>query len=297
MHAHQHDSSHPTLGAKKRLLGTLAITASIMLAEVAGGWWSGSLALLADAGHMLTDLLALVVAYGALRLSERPADDRRTYGYRRFEVLAALLNSVALVGVSGSIAYEALERWMSPRPVEAGTMIAVAVVGLVANLLGLALLRHGHDNLNMRGAFLHILGDTLSSVGVVAGGVVISLTGFTRIDPLLSVGIALIIVVSSLSLLREVVDVLLEAAPRGIDTDRVRQTIGAVAGVGQVHDLHIWSITAGLPALSAHVVLRTPAEDGQRILRDIQSALRERFAIEHATLQIETHQADDCGCA
>lgn len=291
MHAHHHSTN-----ASGRLWATLAVTAVIMLAEVIGGLWSGSLALLADAGHMLTDLLALGVALAAVTLGSRPADDRRTYGYRRLEVLAALLNSLALVGVSVGIAYEAVERWLHPQALAAGSMMVIAAVGLVANLIGLWLLGHDEHNMNVRGAFLHIMGDTLSSLGVLAGGAVIYFTGYTRIDPVLSVVIAVIIVVSSFSLLREVINVLLEAAPRGISTEKVKATIGAVEGVGQVHDLHIWSITAGLPALSAHIVLKDPGDDPQRVLCSIQRQLRETYAIEHATLQIEARLLEDCGC-
>jgi cobalt-zinc-cadmium efflux system protein len=214
--AHVHDTSRP--GAHRRLAATLAVTITIMVAEVAGGLISGSLALLADAGHMLTDALALLIAFVALLLAARPADDRRTYGYRRLEILAALINGVALVVVSGSILIEAVERWMMPREVDARVMSGVAVVGLVANLVGLGLLGGHRGNLNVRAAFLHVLTDTLSSVGVLAGAFVIALTGWTRADALISAAIAVAIAAGSFTLLREVVEVLLEAAPRGIDT-------------------------------------------------------------------------------
>lgn len=291
MHAHHHSSN-----ASGRLWATLAVTAVIMVAEVAGGLWSGSLALLADAGHMLTDLLALGVALAAVTLGSRPADHRRTYGYRRLEVLAAFINSLALVGVSVGIAYEAVDRWLNPQPLAAGSMMAIATIGLVANLVGLWLLGNDEHNMNVRGAFLHIMGDTLSSLGVLAGGAVIYYTGYTRIDPVLSVVIAVIIVVSSFSLLRDVINVLLEAAPRGISTEKVKATITAVEGVGQVHDLHIWSITSGLPALSAHVVLQDPGHDPQQVLCAIQQQLRENYGIDHATLQIEASLLEGCGC-
>ena len=268
-----------------------------MVAELIGGLISGSLALLADAGHMLTDVLALAVAFSAVVLGARPADDRRTYGYRRLEILAALLNGMALVALSGSILYEAAHRWMTPQPVDARVMGAVAAVGLVANLVGLMLLRGGRANLNVRGAFLHVLGDTLSSVGVLLAAAAIAWTGWQRLDPLLSMLIALVIIVSSFALLREVIDVLLEAAPRGLDTERVRATIAAVDGVIAVHDLHVWSITTGLPALSAHVVVTSEPTDPYAVLQAVQGRLLAAFSIRPAPLQIECHGSRDCGCA
>jgi cobalt-zinc-cadmium efflux system protein len=293
--AHVHDTSRP--GAHRRLAATLAVTITIMVAEVAGGLISGSLALLADAGHMLTDALALLIAFVALLLAARPADDRRTYGYRRLEILAALINGVALVVVSGSILIEAVERWMMPREVDARVMSGVAVVGLVANLVGLGLLGGHRGNLNVRAAFLHVLTDTLSSVGVLAGAIAIALTGWTRADALISAAIAVAIAAGSFTLLREVVEVLLEAAPRGIDTERVRQTIGDINGVDGVHDLHVWSITSGMPALSAHVTVKDPAFDPHEVLMAIRSRLRELYSIDHSTLQIERNDEGDCsGC-
>jgi cobalt-zinc-cadmium efflux system protein len=279
------------------LAATLAVTVTIMVAEAVGGYVSGSLALLADAGHMLTDALALLIALVALLLAARPPDDRRTYGYRRLEILAALINGVALVVVSGSILIEAVERWMAPQEVDARVMSGVAAIGLVANLVGLGLLGGHRGNLNVRAAFLHVLTDTLSSVGVLAGAIVIGLTGWSRIDSLISAGIAIAIAVGSFSLLREVIEILLEAAPRGIDTETVRQTIGGVAGVDGVHDLHIWSITSGMPALSAHVTVKDPSLDTHEVLVTIQSRLRELYSIDHSTLQIERNdEGDCCGC-
>ncbi len=272
------------------------LTGLIMIAEAVGGYWSGSLALMADAGHMLTDFLALTVASAAMALAQKPADDRRTYGYRRLEILAALANGVALVVVSGSIAYEALQRWMTPQPVNVEIMAAVAVIGLVSNLIGLFLLGQHRENLNMRGAFLHILGDTLSSAGVIVVAGIIAWTGWTRLDPIVSVLIAVVIVFTSLTLLREVLDILLESAPRHIDTEALRRGIIAIPGVAQVHDLHVWSIASGLAALSAHVVVSDPAHDQHDVLAAILSYLRREYDIEHATLQLERCTQDVCGC-
>lgn len=296
-HGHDHALGGPVPGsARSRMMFTLLLTAIIMVAEAVGGYLSGSLALLADAGHMLTDVLALAVSFTAMSLSQRPADERRTYGYRRLEILAALGNGVALVVVSGSIIYEGVQRWMEPQPVRLPLMTVVAVIGLVANLSGLWILRGSRDNLNVRGAFLHILGDTVGSVGVVLAAGLIALTGWTRFDSVVSFMIAAFIVVTSVSLLRDVVDVLLEAAPRDIDTEQVRASITAVNGVAAVHDLHVWSIASGLPALSAHVVVGEGPHDSHAVREAVRNRLRGEYAIEHSTLQMERRDEDGCGC-
>jgi len=274
----------------------MLLTLALMLAEVAGGLWSGSLALLSDAGHMLTDLLALMVAFGAVTLSTLPADNKRTYGYRRLEIIGAMINGVFLLGLSGTIIYEAVQRWIEPREVHSGVMAAVAAVGLGANLVGLWLLGGHGGNLNLRGAFLHVLGDALTSVGVLLGALVIYLTGWTRIDALVSVLIALVVAFTSLALLREVLEVLIEAAPRGINAEEVRETIGGVQGVDGVHDLHVWSITSGMPALSAHIVVSDPGCDPHSVRIAVQTQLHERYAIDHATLQVEAVADENCGC-
>jgi cobalt-zinc-cadmium efflux system protein len=263
------------------------LTLGIMLVEIVGGLQAHSLGLLADAGHMLTDLLALVLAWAAAKTAARPADARRTYGYRRLEILAALANGVALFLVSGWIAHEAWERWQTPSPVNTRVTLVVAVVGLLANGAGLWTLAKHRKNLNVRAAFLHMLGDTLSSVGVIAGAAIMGVTGYWRLDAVLSFGIALLIVVGSVRLLREVVDVLLESAPPEIDTRLVHKALVAVPGVVEVHDLHVWSIATGVPALSAHVILANDAHDRDRVLHEIQLRLHDCFAIHHSTVQIE----------
>jgi cobalt-zinc-cadmium efflux system protein len=289
VHNHDHNDAH-------RLLATLGVTGTIMVAEIAGGIYSGSLALLADAGHMLADFLAILVAYGAVALGQRPADERRTYGYRRLEILAALVNGVGLVVISGSIAFEAVDRWLDPREVQPVVMGAVAAVGLAANGVGLFLLGGHRENLNMRGAFLHILGDTLSSVGVLVAAVGIAATGFVQLDALVSLGIAFVIVITSVALLREVFDVLLEAAPHGLDAERVRAVILAVPGVCDVHDLHVWSITSGLPALSAHVVVGQSGVDPYAVGIAVKERLGVELDVHHTTLQVEQKSRADCGC-
>lgn len=294
-HAHHGHGHHAHRSrSKNRLLATLAVTSLIMVAEGVGGFWAGSLALVADAGHMLTDVLAIVVTLAALMLSSRPADPKRTYGYRRVEVLAALLNGMALMLVCGFIVIEAVRRWMHPEPIHSGTMSIIATVGLVANLSGLWLLRNERHNLNMRSAFLHILGDTLSSIGVLLAAGIIALTGFTRLDSLVSIGITAIICVSTYRLLKEVIEVLLESAPPGIQTEDVLRTIQKVPGISQVHDLHIWSISSGLPALSAHIVVDDAQINTRIILQQVQEQLRKTYAITHSTLQIEDMQHATC---
>ena len=285
----------PDRGSERRLLLTLGLTATIMLAELAGGLSAGSLSLLADAGHMLVDLLALGVAYASVRLGRKPADARRTYGYKRLEVLAALLNGVTLVGISGFIFVEAGLRLMHPTAVQPDTMMEVAALGLVANLLGLWLLGHAGHSLSVRGAFLHLVGDTLSSCGVLVGGAMIAWFGYVRIDAVVSAAISVIICYSSLRLLRDVVDVLIEAAPRHLSTQNILEALLAVPGVCLVHDLHVWSITQDTPALSAHLVLQDLDVDPWDTLRTARALLAQRFALHHVTLQLERAAEAPCG--
>ena len=225
------------------------LTAVILVAEVVGGYLSNSLALLADAGHMLTDVLAVGLAYLALGLAIRPATETKTYGWYRLEVLAALVNGVTLVVMSLFIFWESYERFYEPPEISTGTMLVVATIGLLANSLGLVFLSGHGGSLNMRGAYLHILGDLLSSVAVVAGGLFMLLTGNYLVDPILSILIGAIIIFSAYRLLRESVDVLLEAIPSGMELEEVGRSIAEIEGVIGVHDLHIWSLTSGMNAM------------------------------------------------
>jgi cobalt-zinc-cadmium efflux system protein len=293
-HGHQHDHGPDATGrrrgAERRGLRiTFFLTATILLAEVVGGYLSNSLALLADAGHMLTDVLAIGLAYMALGFATRPPTARKTYGWYRLEVLAALINGVTLVVMSLFIFWEAYERLLEPPEVSTGTMLAVASIGLVANAFGLFFL-HGHGgSLNMRGAYLHVLGDLLSSVAVVAGGVFMAFTGIYLVDPILSVLIGIIIIFSAYRLLRESVDVLLEATPRGMELEEVGNAIAQVEGVIGVHDLHVWCLTSGLNALSCHVEVRTDTlAASDALLGRINEMLRGRFSITHTTIQMES---------
>jgi len=269
-----------------RLTVVLVLTAAFMVVEAVGGLVSGSLALLADAGHMLTDVAALGIAVLSQRVAQRPADDRRTYGYLRLEILAAFVNGAVLFALSVWIVVEAVHRLDSPQPIKGGLFAAVAAVGLVVNVIALRLL-HGdaHHDLNTRGAYLHILGDLLGSVGaLVAAGLVIT-TGWTLADPIVSIALSLLILVSAWRLLRESVDVLLEAVPAHIRMEEVEGRLRAVPGICDVHDLHVWTVTSGVIAMSGHVVVPELA-DHPRVLAASHAAMG-ALGIGHATIQVE----------
>lgn len=277
---------------RKRLVLVLAITCAVMVAEIIGAWLSGSLALLADAGHMLTDATGLAVALGASWLAQRPATQARTFGWQRAEILAALANALLLAAIGVTVIVEGVKRLAAPDvDVRPGLMIAVAVVGLAANVVGLALLRDGKStSLNVRGAYLEVLGDALGSIAVIVAGVVIATTGFVAADGLASIAIGLMIAPRALSLLKDVSHVLLEAAPEGVDMAEVRGHILAVPHVVAVHDLHAWTITSGVPVLSAHVVVEQENLDNggaQGVLDALRSCLASHFDVDHCTFQIE----------
>jgi cobalt-zinc-cadmium efflux system protein len=280
--------AHDTAQRRRPLLIATAITLIIFLAELAGGIFTGSLALLADAGHMLSDLMALAISFGAVWIAGRPHTDVRTYGFHRAEVLAALANSVVLIVVVVGIAIEAVGRLASPTAIDAGAMAAIAAIGLVANVVSALILSQGaSENLNQRGAFLHVLSDAAGSVGALGAGAVILLTGWTLADPIVSLFIGIFVLISAGRLLRDALNVLLEASPPGIQTEKVRAALRQVPGIEDVHDLHIWSVTSGFVALSAHARVR----DGvpiPRLLKDATEMLHGRFGIRHATIQPET---------
>ena len=292
-----HRSQHQSLERVHRrpLVIALAITTVFLAVEVAGGLLTNSLALLADAGHMATDVAALALALFAAWLARRPATSARSYGYYRAEVLAALVNAATLVAISFYILWEAFQRLGSPPEVDSGPMLAVALAGLVANGAAARVLARGgghggHDghqhNLNMRGAFLHVVGDMLGSLGAIVAALVMLATGWYAADPLLSAGIGLLILWSSWRLLRESVDVLLEATPAHLDPAAVRGAMEGIAGVAGVHDLHIWTVTSGLVALSGHVEV-SGERDWHDVLLDLTARLRDGFGIAHVTLQPE----------
>jgi cobalt-zinc-cadmium efflux system protein len=294
-----HDHGAARAGARqheqRRLAVVLALSAVYLVAEVAGGLFTGSLALLADASHMLADVSALALALFAFWLAARPAGAARTFGWRRFEILAALANGVLLVAVAGGVLLEAFERLRAPHAVNGLVAFGVASGGLLVNAIGLALLRRGRErSLNLRGAWLHLAGDALGSLGAMASGLAIWAFGWSAADPLASIAIALLVLRSAFALLRETVDVLLEAAPAHLDVAELREALLAEPGVASLHDLHVWTITSGMVSLSCHVHC-APGADGHAVLVGLQRLLRRRFGIDHATLQIEPAGFEEAG--
>jgi cobalt-zinc-cadmium efflux system protein len=273
---------------RKRLGGALVVTSVVALVEAIGGYVTNSLALMSDAGHMLTDISALALSVLALWFASKPANVHKTYGYYRLEILTALMNGVLLLGITAVIAWEAYHRFMQPEPVRVGPVLVVSGIGLVANLFALALLHRSHS-MTVRGAFLHLLGDALSSVGVMIGAAIMWTTGWFVIDPLISVVIALVIIFGSYRLVRDAVDVLLEATPGHVDMDEIRRIMRQVPGITGVHDLHVWTISSGIYALSAHLVVPDPlACNNDEILSAVKHQLFDRFRIDHTTIQIES---------
>ena len=288
-HTHRHT---PASKSRGRLWIVLALTFCYMLAEIAGGWWTGSLALLADAGHMLTDVAALALALAAMWFAVRPATPQKTYGYYRLEILAALINGVALVVISLFIFYEAAHRWAAPPTVNSGPMMIVATGGLLINLISAWLLHGGNENdLNVRGAWLHIMGDALGSVGAILAGALIWQFGWNWADPLLSAVIGLLVIVSAWRLVRDSSNVLLEGTPKHIDLAAVEAAMRQSEGVLAVHDLHIWTIASGLEALSAHVIHGYEVKP-LTILKQLRATLQDEFGIAHLTIQMETPDFD-----
>ncbi|HXI01694.1 MAG TPA: cation diffusion facilitator family transporter [Candidatus Saccharimonadales bacterium] len=285
-------------GAGRRGLAWAMVLAGIvMIVEIAGGVRSNSLALISDAGHMFTDFVALGLALFAVSMACRAASPKVTFGYYRIEILAALGNGVLLTLVAGWLFYEATLRIANPPAVAAPVVLVVSVIGLAANIAGLRILRRASgDNLNIRGAAMHVLSDALSSGAVVVSGTVIALTGWYRIDPILSYLIGVFIIVGAIRLLKESVDVLLEATPAGIDLESLQNEIRAIDGVREVHDLHVWSITSGMPAFSGHVIVQaTTLSHSDRVLNEIKEILRSRYGIGHTTIQIESEAYMEIG--
>ena len=294
-----HNHSHGL--TKHKLQVAFGLTAIILIVELAGGLIANSLALLSDAGHVLTDIVALGLALFATAQAERPADAQRTFGYHRTGILAALVNAVTLIGIVIFIGYEAVARLGHPEPVDPGPLFLAAAVGIGLNLyIGFGLRGESADNLNVRAAMLHVFGDVAASVGVIVAATVIVFTGWTAADPIISLLIALLISKSAWDILRETVDILMEATPRGLDLTRLVHDMGAVPGVRDVHDLHVWSIAGGMPVLSAHVLV---ADDRalsacDPLLRALNDLLDHQYGITHSTLQIEATCAtpDDLYC-
>jgi cobalt-zinc-cadmium efflux system protein len=296
-----HDHAARRAHDRGRLRVVLLLTVAVAVLELVGAALSGSLALLADAGHMLTDATAVVLALSASYVATLPATSRRTFGYHRAEILAALVNAVVLLGVCGYLLVAGVRRLADPVDVDVAQLLAFASLGLVANLVSVGLLvSGGRESLNMRGAFLEALGDAVGSAAAIAAGLVIATTGYTRADSIASLAVAALILPRAWTLLRDCVRVLLEAAPPGLDVDVVREHLVGAAGVSDVHDLHAWSITSGMPALSAHVTVTDEALATRgvgQILDELGACVHEHFGIEHATFQVEpeSHQEHEPG--
>jgi cobalt-zinc-cadmium efflux system protein len=291
-HTHRHGHDHMPR-SRKRLSIVLVLTAIYMIAELAGGLWTGSLALLADAGHMLADVAALILALTAVWFGARPATPHKTFGYYRLEILAALINGVGLVLISLFIFYEAYQRWFAQPIIRSKPMTLVAVGGLVVNVICAFLLHRDRDqDLNVRGAWLHVIGDALGSTGAIIAGVLIMLFGWTAADSLISVFIGLLIIWSSWHLIRDATNVLLEGTPAHINLAAVEAAILETEGVSNVHDLHVWTITSGREALSAHVI-HAYSISQPTLLKDLRSKLLERFGVDHLTIQMETADFED----
>jgi cobalt-zinc-cadmium efflux system protein len=265
----------------------LGLTLGYAFVEAIGGWLSGSLALLSDAGHMLTDASALGLGLVAARIALRSATGKLTYGFQRAEIIGALVNVLFMIVVVAFIGYEAVERLADPQPVAGGAVMLVATVGLVVNIIAARVLHSGEQNLNTRGAFLHVLGDLLGSVGAILAGVVIYFTGWLPVDPLLSLAISVLILLSSLKLLRDILRVFMEGVPPHLDFQEIGEAMAAVDGVLEVHDLHVWAISSGTASLTAHLQVRD-LRSWPRMLKELRNLLAERFGIEHVTLQPET---------
>ncbi|MFE2534172.1 cation diffusion facilitator family transporter [Streptomyces sp. NPDC059371] len=307
-HDHGHAHGAPPAGTataayRGRLRVALAITLTVMVAEIVGGLLADSLALVADAAHMATDALGLGMALLAIQFAARPPSEKRTFGYARAEILAALANCLLLLVVGGYVLVEAIQRFITPADTHGGLTIAFGVFGLVANTVSLTLLMRGQkDSLNVRGAFLEVAADALGSVAVIVAAVVIMTTGWQAADPIASIAIALMIVPRTWKLLQETLDVLLEAAPKGVDVAEVRAHILALDGVEDIHDLHAWTITSGMPVLSAHVVVSSDVLNAighEKMLHELQGCLGVHFDVEHCTFQLEPsghaeHEAKLC---
>ena len=293
-HAHSHDdgghSGHDhAAGANSRSLTiALALTGTFLVAELVGAWLFNSLALLSDAAHMFTDAAALAIALAAIRIGQRPADNKRTYGYRRFEILAAAFNALLLFAVAGYVLYEGIQRFVAPQEVQSLGMLAVAAVGLVINLIAMRVLAGGKDDsLNVKGAYLEVWADMLGSLGVIGAAILIYFTNWSWVDPVVAIAIGLWVLPRTWVLLRDTTNILLQGVPRGVDLGAVRTSIAEAEGVAEVHDLHLWSIAGSDLSLTAHVVLK-PGSEADPVRLAVSETLQEQFDISHATLQMET---------
>lgn len=289
--AERHDHGGGRAANARSFSWALALTGSFLVAEVIGGIVTGSLALISDAAHMMTDTIGLAIALAAIKIAARPADSRRTFGYQRFEILAAAFNAVLLFGVAAYILYEGVKRFIEPPQVHTFGMLVIATLGLVVNLIAMRLLNAGKDSsLNVKGAYLEVWSDLLGSIGVIGAAIAIWLTGWTWIDAVVAIGIGLWVLPRTWTLLKETTNVLLEGVPDGIDLDAVAVALKAIPNVRDLHDLHIWALTSDSPSLSTHLVVAKDANAGS-VRAQARAILKEQFHIEHVTLQVED---EDC---
>jgi len=294
MHDHRHAHGGSREQNKRRLVLALLLTLGYMAAEIVGGILSGSLALLADAGHMASDAAALALGWFAAWVAERPPTPIHSYGYYRAEILAALANAAALIAVSVFVFVEALSRLFAPRAVEGGWMMVIAIGGLAVNLVGLAILHPCRsDSLNVRGAWLHLLTDAMGSVAAIVAGAAVWMFAWYWADPVASILIGLLVIYSAWQLMKEAIAILMESTPKHIDIDSVRNALAGQEGVCGVHDLHVWTITSGMESLSAHVVLEQ-GRSSDAAIEEIREVMHERFGIHHVTIQIESQEARPC---
>lgn len=289
-----HDHAHSDSSSQKRVIIALVLTGAFMVVEVIGGIISGSLALLADAGHMLTDTMALALAAAAFQVSKRPAGGSLTYGYQRFQILAAFVNGLSLLVVVGWILYEAVQRFITPRDILGETMLLIAAAGLVVNVISFTVLHTGDkENLNIRGAALHVAGDLLGSVAAIVAAVIIIYTGWTLIDPILSVAVAFLILRSAWALVQRSAHVLLEGAPEWLDVDDMQaRIVSSVAGVHGIHHVHVWGLTPQQLMLTMHLTLRDDATSQSEVVREVKRYLRDEYGIGHSTIEVDVD-----GCA
>ena len=281
------------MSKENKLLLIFSFTFLLMALEVAGGLWSGSLALLSDAGHMFTDSLAVLLSFIALHWSKKEPTGSKTFGYHRLEIIIALVNGLLLLAVSIYIFYEAIHRFIHPTLIKPNIMLVIAAIGLIGNIAGMLILNtESRENLNVRSVFFHLFGDLLSSVGVILGGLIILFTGWTLVDSLLGLMIGGVVLRSTINLIFESGEILLEAAPRDINIDKMRSKIEAISGVKEFHEVHVWSITSGRRALSAHVLTENvTVRDSQIILQAVRDTLSREFNVKHSTLEVE---CDEC---
>ncbi|MBC1490012.1 cation transporter [Listeria sp. FSL L7-1485] len=287
-HAHGHNHNHAHNANKKALFTSFILIATFMVVEVIGGIMTNSLALLSDAGHMLSDAVALGLSLAAFKFGEKAANANKTYGYKRFEILAAFLNGLTLVGISVFIFYEAIGRFFNPPQVVGPGMMTIAVIGLLVNILVAWILMKGDTsgNLNMRSAFLHVLGDLLGSVGAIVAALLIIFLGWNIADPIASVIVAMLILISGWRVLKDAVHILMEGKPANVNMEEVKTFFENQDGVESVHDLHVWAITSDFNSLTAHLTVKEDA-DRDKILAEIEAYLRENYSLEHSTIQLE----------